>query len=167
MENKKWNKELLDSLYQLLNYYSLTELSKMLNLHRTYISTLLYRHGYKNLGALRYRRFIDLSISDKAYIAGIIDGEGHIEPKFQRIQVSNTDKNMLNWLKKKLGGTICKKKGNGKKHKPAWIWTLTTNSTRGLLLAIMPYLIVKKKDAQNLIKEWIRRKCPNHNAELP
>lgn len=167
MPSKKWSKELLDSIYQLLSYYTLREVGDMIGLHRTYVSTLLYRHGYKNLGALRYKRFHNLTETDKAYIAGIVDGEGHISVKQQKILVNNIDKKMINWLKKKTGGSVNVKPRIKKHHKKAWVWTLSPIATRGLLLIIMPYLITRKEKAQELIREWIKNKYPEHNPELP
>ena len=104
--------------------------------------------------------YVDLSEPDKAYIAGIIDGEGHIEFNDRRdsggkrilLDVGNTCYELLEYLEDKCGGKIYDKKVKPGR-KPAWTWRLISPiNTRHLLIAIYPYLIIKKQEALAVIQ---------------
>lgn len=119
-------------------------------------SKLAIRHKAHRLG-FRYfrwdalRTYNELTNEEIAYIAGIIDGEGYIgivKPKpFKQIciTISNTDFNLLNWLKAKLGGGISNDKRIRENRKLCRSWQMTryTNCIN-LLKKIYPHLIVKK-----------------------
>jgi len=119
--------------------------------------------GFKNL---------DLTEIQKAYLAGLFDGEGHLTLHRQKsgkynyytpeLGISNTSmelmKYLINTLKK--GGIPLKlylqKKG---KNKPVGIAHVTTHQDAYcFLLVVLPYLIVKKNKAK-LIIEFIEKKA--------
>jgi hypothetical protein len=94
------------------------------------------------------------------YLAGMIDGEGSIyiqdrkqgnyKHYFPRFQITNTNKEVMYWIKETFGGTIYLKKRN---HiKPHWKdqveWFTTRESMDKLLPLIIPHLIIKKKHAK-------------------
>lgn len=104
---------------------------------------------------------------EKAYIAGIIDGEGtiSINRSFRRkynifkyacyIEVTNTNKDLLIYLEKvtQIGRIELGRKGN-EKHKNAHVWRLNKNEIKGFLIQIQPYLIIKRKQCK-LMLEWL------------
>ena len=96
---------------------------------------------------------MDLTETEKGYIAGIIDGQGSIcltqnksnEFRYPNLQVSSTTYEILQFLKNKIGGSISKKRENKENCKPAWKWGLGTNPTIELLNEIQDYLLVPEK----------------------
>ena len=84
------------------------------------------------------------------YVAGFFDGEGYIAitKNYQlRIGVSNTNRDILEWLKIHFGGTIQKRPWRhceAKTHKPAYLWRLGAHQSINLLKQIYPYLKLKR-----------------------
>lgn len=100
-----------------------------------------------------------LKKTDKAWIAGIIDGEGSLSlPKHQsKVQVGNTDFGMLERLKELCGGKIYNsgRKKYNKRHKPCKFWVLyKKEKVKKFLKEIYPYLVCKSKreKAEELLK---------------
>lgn len=93
--------------------------------------------------------------TQKAYIAGIIDGEGSIMLiKIHKntnpspvISVTSTTLELLQYMKSIIGNGIISKKTNynNLKHKDCFTYTLTYNKALDLLIEIEPYLIIKSK----------------------
>lgn len=102
-----------------------------------------------------------------AYAAGIIDGEGSftIGREFSRkkdiynikvkkcwyrlqIQISNTNKEVLHWFQNKFGGLVFQTKPTVT-GLPVYHWNLNgaNKKTEKFLLATLPYLIVKRRQA--------------------
>lgn len=121
----------------------------------------------------------NLSETDKAYIAGIIDGDGCISiarspqrhrphtkfPYYQlRIVVAMTDKKTIDFLVGKTHGYylfIKRKKPN----KPVHLWQITTGVAENLLKQIKPYLITKAEHVKvalafRKLKDARLRTCP-------
>ena len=104
--------------------------------------------------------------TEKAYIAGIIDGEGSI--MLQRIHknefpspcvsVASTSLELLSWLKKtiKKGMIISKKNYNTEVHKDCYSYVLRRNDAIKLIEEIYPYLVIdsKKKRAKLIIEKY-------------
>ena len=104
--------------------------------------------------------------TEKAYIAGIIDGEGSI--MLQRIHkneypspcvsIASTSLELLNWLKKTIGkGMIISKKNyNPEVHKDCYSYVLRRNDAIKLIDEICPYLVIdsKKKRAKLIIEKY-------------
>ena len=107
-----------------------------------------------------------LTETQKAYIAGFMDGEGTITISKARnkaktahikefnlrpfIILGNSNKEVVEWLCDTTGlGMIY---GGGKPFKKHWSviwrWQVTSNQARELLNDILPYLIVKKEEAE-------------------
>lgn len=134
-------------------------------------------------------------MSDKAkwgYLAGLIDGEGHIsitrsdKPAFTTkrgkiipcpirygiiVAVTNTDFRLMKRLKELFGGSY-----NGGKPfkghpnwKPKYQWNVCSNKDKELvLLAVLPYLVLKREQAI-IALEFIRlcnEKSPEKRQEL-
>ena len=108
-------------------------------------------------------------MSDKAkygYVAGIIDGEGCVTIGAGKketcinynaiVAVQNTSKKLIDWLQLKFGGQVYLSKKETKKTKAAWMWRITKKEViERFLLAILPYLIVKREQAKILL-EYVR-----------
>ena len=104
--------------------------------------------------------------TEKAYIAGIVDGEGCITAYSYNtrrttstkstIMVSNADTFLVDWLKTVSGlGTIhdhCNKRNLLKGWKPQRVWCLSSLHGSCLLKEILPYLIIKKEQAELFIE---------------
>ncbi len=103
---------------------------------------------------------------EKAYIAGIIDGEGSI--MLQRfhtnqypapcVSIASTTIELLTWLKDTIGyGVIKEKKNyNPEKHKLSYSFVIKQNNAIKLLEDIYPYLIIesKRKRAEMIITQY-------------
>ena len=91
--------------------------------------------------------------SIKAYIAGIIDGEGSImlnksrknEFRVPFVSVSSTTPEILDFLKFHCSGTICSHKTYKEHHKPHWSWRISHNTALSLLEQIVNFLLVPEK----------------------
>jgi hypothetical protein len=104
-------------------------------------------------------------MSDKAkyaYLAGIIDGEGCITIGAGKKEtcinynailcVQNTSRKLIDWIQSHFGGQIYLSKKETDKTKAAWMWRFTKKKDIELiLLAILPYLVVKKEQAKILL----------------
>lgn len=99
-----------------------------------------------------------------AYIAGFFDGEGSVNlmPLIQttakqqqmfslRAQVMSTNKRSIERLKNDFGGDIkCNPiKGN---RQESWTWRVTAKQAVSFLRLVLPYLQIKKPQAQLAIK---------------
>jgi intein/homing endonuclease len=125
-----------------------------------------------------------------AYTAGLFDGEGSINigvkkpsdknwrrvnSHFLRIHITNTDKEIIDWLKIIFGGFItndsncfCRK---GKERKIAWAWVITNIQAKDFLKKIYSYLKIKQKQAEIAInfqesKKDLRRKGIHIQMEI-
>jgi len=108
----------------------------------------------------------ELTDTQKAYIAGIIDGEGCISmSKIKsrnstsiraRIMIANANTLLLDWLYEVTGiGAIhehCNDRNNKRGWKKQRIWTIYTKQGVELLRAILPYLIIKQRQAKLFIE---------------
>jgi hypothetical protein len=107
-----------------------------------------------------------LSIAELSYIAGIIDGEGCISitklaPQRgcvasdykDRVHVANTDYKLIKWLLNKTGlGNVREIKSKNPKHKTRYDWILHRGKTREFLIKILPFLVIKKGQAIEMLK---------------
>jgi len=104
-----------------------------------------------------------LSVEERAYLAGIIDGEGSImlmhhkpEPgnrKWEhwqlRISISNTDIRLIHWLEARFpdsGHTTCRNVRNGQRS--AFQWYAGSRKALPVLDAAFPYLVLKRRHAE-------------------
>lgn len=106
--------------------------------------------------------------TELAYIAGIIDGEGTISvgirnpnPKMRELRpqlvlqvaVVMTDESIISWLKQVTGiGNLYKQIKTNPKHKNIFHWRPSIKDSAKLLIQILPYLIVKKRQAELFIE---------------
>lgn len=103
-----------------------------------------------------------VNLAEKAYIAGIIDGEGTVtltrqhrnETHSPEVSVANTDLRLLTWLKSKIGGHIRKKIKKLPQHNQAYTWTVRDNRAIDLLRCVEKLLIVKKAHSELITKKY-------------
>lgn len=90
------------------------------------------------------------------YLAGLFDGEGTIqvrkvEKKWATLRVclGNLDKTVVDLFKEKFGGYSYECENNGK---PFYRWGTESQNATNCLSRLMPYLAVKKEQAQLAIQ---------------
>ena len=106
-----------------------------------------------------------------AYAAGIIDGEGCIgiekstrgsDYRWRQnkrgyrmsvyVTVCNTNLELLEWLEQRFGGYIKEERHRHLGWKRAWAWRLCSIQAGNLLKLVIPYLIVKRRQAEIAIE---------------
>jgi len=103
--------------------------------------------------------------TDLAYIAGIVDGEGYIGvstdgKKFKhgrqnlrlRVTVTSTDEWLCQHLRFSIGGGLVTLKPQSENQRPCWQWQLSYRQAGEFLKLILPYLHIKKPQAELAIK---------------
>lgn len=96
-----------------------------------------------------------MTLEEKAYLAGIIDGEGSIMLiKFHSnqypapcISIASVSLELLDWVKNKTGyGTIKSKKNyNPDRHQNSYTYIAKYNEAISILEMIEPYLVIHSK----------------------
>jgi LAGLIDADG DNA endonuclease family protein len=93
---------------------------------------------------------------DAAWLAGLVDGEGHIrldDPNktgrlYLRICLVNTNYELLERVNEVVGaGTIHTRKKGQEHHKDSWAWQIGGKAAEQVLGQILPWLIVKREKA--------------------
>lgn len=111
--------------------------------------------------------------TDKAYLAGLIDGEGCISIAKQKItrsptpvyylmvSIVSTDKNLLDYWRDITGlGNLCITRKGNLKERDCYQWQLTSNQAIELLILVYQYLILKKDQADiafNFKKTFLKK----------
>ena len=143
----KWTNEVLQEAQNLRMKYDGQEVINRLvssygDQYDVSVGTLqvaLYRAKHRR--PQKVRDYSYLKETEKAYIAGVIDGEGHID-KFG-IVITNTNYEFIRWLKNKVGGHIRVKKPRTANHKTGYDLAFTAAKARGLLQEVKTYLKIK------------------------
>ena len=115
---------------------------------------------------------------EKAYLAGIIDGEGCIMIDGQflstiRVQVSNTNATLIHFLEEVYGGAVqCVNPKATYKcgvRKPLFQWRVTTSKAERVLKDVLPYLKIKRDHALTALKlrEVIRKEDFPRSGGIP
>lgn len=109
----------------------------------------------------------------KAYLAGIIDGEGCITihkgvPNYQVwLRVGSTNKSLVEYLQGLLGGTIRIQRQPSYRHARLYLWGLfAADGVRMILREVLPYLIVKKAAAENALKQPYTQETHRRQKEI-
>lgn len=94
-----------------------------------------------------------------AYIAGLIDGDGHIGIRKTEkglkplIQLHNSMRQMPEYLKKIFDGTIAFDKPKKEGNRTIWKWMLQgKEGCRGFIEKVMQYLILKQDSAKEILE---------------
>lgn len=113
--------------------------------------------------------------TDKAYLAGLIDGEGYIgilktmkgnKKHFTSakdylycpiFKIAMTHKPVLEYLHSKYGGTLNTRKRQiiNPKHKEAYDWVIKNRKVMVILDQVYPYMRVKKEEVEILRKFFV------------
>ena len=108
----------------------------------------------------------ELTEAERGYVAGLIDGEGSIsllrasqrgrgyaDYHHLQVRVHNTHLGLLEWLKSKLGGAVCRMHAAPtERHKQGYFWVNSTRPGVILLKLLLPYLIIKRRHAEVAIQ---------------
>jgi hypothetical protein len=109
--------------------------------------------------------------AELAYFAGILDGEGclsldTLRPSRAkrvyhnpRLRVANTDEGLILWIQARFPGKVTPVKIRPSGRKQQWMWDLFGPSVETILVAVLPYLVVKREQAELLI-EYRRTMLP-------
>jgi hypothetical protein len=104
-----------------------------------------------------------MTSQERAYIAGIIDGEGTItlsrahanEMPAPKVSVANNNLPLLNWIKEKVGtGVIITRSKRAPHHGSQYVLDISDNSALKLLAEVKEYLIIKKPHAELLVLQY-------------
>ena len=124
--------------------------------------------------------------TDRAYIAGLFDGEGCVSykqynrkrkhnkkayPTWQiRLEIAMTDKSVLVWLNEVLGvGTVGEKRYKTKYTvgwKKQWRWRCSHRDAFYVCCLIWPWAHVKLPDIQKIIQHYSERKLTIMNDKV-
>lgn len=114
--------------------------------------------------------------TEAAYAAGILDGEGSI--LFTRIHktrwpspavsVASTDRELLEWLRERWGGSIIRKRAYSARHTQSYAWSLTDRRALDFLRIVQPFLVIKRKIAKcNLLLDNYLDCTPRNGRYTP
>jgi hypothetical protein len=96
---------------------------------------------------------VKLSDIEAAYAAGILDGEGSICFSRNRtlrwpspsVSVASTDRELLEWLRARVGGSIIQKRTYQPQHSASYEWKLTDRRALEFLKIVRPFLVIQRK----------------------
>ena len=120
-----------------------------------------------------------LTETEKAYLAGLIDGEGtiglfnrertNVQVCIPYVAVSNTNTLMRDWLKERIpfGGWGNPGRSASRDNRWKLCYSVLWSSMSGIAIleAVMPYLVLKKKNAQWVLGYWRSERGVLHEAE--
>jgi len=106
---------------------------------------------------------------EKAYLAGIVDGEGTVtlmkhhknETHIPFVGIANNNLELLKWTKSLIGGNICSKKKRLPHHKDSYVLNIRQDRALRFLGEIKQYLIIKRKQAELITAKY---KSVTHRA---
>lgn len=119
---------------------------------------------------------------EKAYLAGFMDGEGciHISRGYDKkgisvsciytlrvliAQAGEKGKEILTYWQEKVGlGIVVNQDRKNDKWKSSHTWIISTNHAAAFLASILPYLIIKKEEAEIAIKFQAVMKADGKNC---
>ncbi len=122
-----------------------------------------------------------LNAEQLGYIAGLIDAECSIQIQQRKhrsvvkgkeyiydgyslcLDMSNTSKDLIFWLKDVIGGCWGRKKIYNPNHAPAFFWRLSGKPTQKLLSSIVHLLVVKRSHALNAMAFPVNHRKANSN----
>ena len=105
----------------------------------------------------------------KAYLAGIIDGEGTVtlmkhhrnETPIPFVAIANNNLVLLKWIKSLVGGNLCAKKKRLPHHHDSYVLNIRQDRALRFLNEIKQYLIIKRRQAELITKRY---KAVTHRA---
>jgi hypothetical protein len=160
-ERFNWKKFEINFLKKKSRFYSLKEMMEILKRSKQSIAMKLSRLRLRTKNSF-FQEKVQLSETQKAYIAGAIDGEGCVS--FSRntkkryitplVVIANTN---LKWIQSfkidtKVGSVSEHKTHLWKKNwKPVYNYRLSSEKARWILREVFPYLRLKREQAKVLL----------------
>lgn len=102
---------------------------------------------------------VELSEVEKAYLAGILDGEGCItvskgkyDNRVVQVYVAMCDKQAIDLFHDSFGGCIFYLVQKNPKWTNSWRWSIKSQRAKLVLLELMPYLRVKRRQAETALE---------------
>lgn len=104
-----------------------------------------------------------LTETEKAYLAGLFDGEGSVGYYFKSklgyhqatVQISNSSPEIITWLQSKIPFGSISVTNNKKCRYTNWAWTCNSRrQAQEFLQTIRPYLVFKSKQVDLLFSLW-------------
>jgi len=150
---------------QYLMNKSIVQIAKEHNCHPETIRRYFKKKGialqkttFKQCKDFKSKKLTEL---EKCYIAGLFDGEGciyHNPNKMWMICIANTNRKVMDWLYKKIGGGIYKKYKiyKGTKHRTLYWQFNRQKAIYWFLQQIERYSIIKKNKIRKAIKDLSR-----------
>lgn len=120
---------------------------------------------------------LQMSSTEAAYLAGIVDGEGHVsiyggygkkDPHAYRahLGVVNTSMELLEWCTTTTGlGGIAVQRRESDTKKATWHWLVVSEAACQVLIQIEPYLVIKADRARLVIDFQTRLRQPALKAD--
>jgi hypothetical protein len=102
-----------------------------------------------------------MEVTNLAYLAGLIDGEGTVEARIDsrhetwlsiRISIANSNHTVIDWLKITFGGNVCPRKTYKAHHLPQKAWSVSGLAAIEIAKATLPYAIIKKEQLEVLVQ---------------
>ena len=99
-----------------------------------------------------------------AYLAGIIDGEGYIgiakttrrdmvSPSYkEKVSIRMVSSDAVTLLAETFEGTVWREKPHANNGRPMWAWEATRQRARRVLIALLPWLRVKRANAETVLE---------------
>ncbi len=97
--------------------------------------------------------------AELAYFAGIVDGEGCIQLRHgvrkhifaSILTITNTDPRLIEWIRSRFGGFVYAHGAAKGNRKPSYQWVSSRGEVVTVLQAILPFMIVKRSQAELLL----------------
>ena len=117
-----------------------------------------------------------MSKTTLAYLAGLIDGEGYIGVKrtmrrdakspiyHERIQLRMVHEGAIRLLAETLGGSYYQEKPHANNGRPLYCWQASDALAARILKTVLPYLIVKRESAENVLRLRASKNDPRARA---
>lgn len=121
------------------------------------IRTRAYHLGLHRPKHFAPKQIQELSIVQRAYLAGLIDGEGHISTYKRWIEpvvgIANCNKKLMEQVRQLVAGRIIKTVPRKKKWKTMYqVRVVRIRDIKALLEQVLPFLIVKKRQAELMLE---------------
>jgi len=120
-----------------------------------------------------------MKIETLVYAASAIDCEGCIRLSKEKrrktkrgycyrpiVEVDNTNKKLVEFFQNNFGGWIFLKKKKKMNHKMLYQWMIDRSKASNLLKLVLPYLLLKRKQAKLMIAFQNKRKVGIHQTEI-
>ena len=123
------------------------------------------------MAKIKYKKVKQLTPTQAAYLAGLIDGEGTVAltrmykggHRRVGITISNTELPMLQWVLEAVGvGQITNKRVYKKEWTPSYAYQAYSQQALDILDQVVPYLMTYKKKRAELVLRDYKRLTPRN-----